>query len=120
MTREEALEFGNMWLEVNEDCKDSNTYEFFQIAVELLKGKSCDNCAYYDNGANDEACNGCFEDKEHLNFKPKEKTGYWIERPNAYECSKCGIIRAKGTTGKYNYCPNCGIRTIGTQKSEEV
>ena len=37
MTREEAIEFGNMWLEVNEDCKDSNTYEFFQLSIEALK-----------------------------------------------------------------------------------
>lgn len=34
--------------------------------------RDCDKCAYYDDGANDEACNGCFEDEEHLNFKPKE------------------------------------------------
>lgn len=33
MTREEAIEFGNMWLEINEDSKDSNTYEFFQMAI---------------------------------------------------------------------------------------
>ena len=37
MTREEAIEFGNMWLEVNEDAKDSNTYEFFQMAIKALK-----------------------------------------------------------------------------------
>ena len=42
MTREEAIEFGNMWLEVNEDFKDSdvddrNTYEFFQIAIKALE-----------------------------------------------------------------------------------
>lgn len=32
---------------------------------------NCEDCVYYDNGANDEACDGCFEDEEHLNFKPK-------------------------------------------------
>lgn len=40
MTREEAIEFGNMWLQVNEYCKDSNIYEFFQIAIEALKQES--------------------------------------------------------------------------------
>ena len=34
--------------------------------------------------------------------------GHWIEHENCYECSNCGIIRAKGKTGLYNYCPNCG------------
>lgn len=33
MTREEAVEFGNMWLQINEDCKDSSTYTFFQMAI---------------------------------------------------------------------------------------
>lgn len=37
MTREEAIEFGNMWLQINEDCKDSNTYKFFQMAIKTLK-----------------------------------------------------------------------------------
>ena len=36
--------------------------------------------------------------------------GHWIEVDNGYICSECDIIRAKGTTGKYNYCPNCGAR----------
>ena len=42
MTREEAIEFGNMWLEINKDCKDSNTYAFFQLAVKLLE-QLCDD-----------------------------------------------------------------------------
>lgn len=40
MTNEEAIEFGNMWLEINEDSKDSNTYEFFQLSIEALKHKA--------------------------------------------------------------------------------
>ena len=37
MTREEAIEFGNMWLELNEDAKDSSTYTFFQMAIKALE-----------------------------------------------------------------------------------
>lgn len=37
MTREEAIEFGKMWLELQEDCKDSNTYEFFKMAIKALQ-----------------------------------------------------------------------------------
>lgn len=35
--REEAIEFGNMWLQMNEDCKDSSTYAFFQMAIKALE-----------------------------------------------------------------------------------
>lgn len=37
MNREEAINFGEMWLELQEDSQDSNTYEFFKFAVEALK-----------------------------------------------------------------------------------
>lgn len=37
MTRKKAIEFGKMWLKINEDCKDSNTYEFFEIAIKELE-----------------------------------------------------------------------------------
>lgn len=37
MTREDALEFGNMWLEINEDSKNSRTYKFFQMAIKALE-----------------------------------------------------------------------------------
>lgn len=37
MTNEEAIGFGNMWLEVNEDCKGSSTYTFFELAIKALK-----------------------------------------------------------------------------------
>ena len=37
MTREEAIEFGNMWLQINDDSKNSTTYKFFQIAIKALE-----------------------------------------------------------------------------------
>lgn len=37
MTKEEALEFGKMWLEMQEDSKNSKTYKFFAIAVKALE-----------------------------------------------------------------------------------
>lgn len=40
MTREEAIEFGEMWLEINEDSKNSNTYNFFQMTLKALKQES--------------------------------------------------------------------------------
>lgn len=43
-----------------------------QKPCEDVVKKDCDKCAYYDNGANNEACDECFADEyEHPNFKPK-------------------------------------------------
>ena len=57
-TASEALEMAIKTLE-QQPCED-------------LVSRECNNCAYYVNGANDEACDGCFADEyEHPNFKPK-------------------------------------------------
>lgn len=37
MTREELINFGEMFLEVNKDSKNSNTYEFIEKSLEVLK-----------------------------------------------------------------------------------
>ncbi len=50
---------------------------------------------------------------------PQPKTGHWIDLPFSFECSECGIIRAKETSGKYNFCPHCGARMIEPQESED-
>ena len=42
MTREEAIEFGNMWLQISEDCKNSSTYAFFQMAIKALSQEPSD------------------------------------------------------------------------------
>ena len=37
MTREEAIEFGNKWLQINKYWKGNSTYAFFQIAIEAIE-----------------------------------------------------------------------------------
>lgn len=37
MTQKEAIEFGKMWLEIQEDAKGTNTYEFFKMGVKAIK-----------------------------------------------------------------------------------
>ena len=39
--------------------------------------------------------------------------GEWLETFYDYECSNCHIIRAKGRTGKYDFCPGCGADMRG-------
>lgn len=41
MTREEAISFGNMWLELNEDAEESETYQFFKMAISALSENKC-------------------------------------------------------------------------------
>lgn len=38
------------------------------------------------------------------------KHGEWVDIHTTLMCSECGIIRAKNTTGVYNYCPACGSK----------
>lgn len=37
MTKEEAIEFGNMWIKTFEYCKDSNIYSFFSNSNKRIK-----------------------------------------------------------------------------------
>ena len=82
MTREEAIEFGKMWLELQEDCKDSNTYEFFKMAIEALqqeprKGSWIMTGDYFT---------GAYESIDYV------------------KCSYCG----EESLEEGNYYPNCG------------
>jgi len=43
MTNEEARDFGEMWLDVNEDTKDSDTYMFIELATKALEQQPCDD-----------------------------------------------------------------------------
>lgn len=48
MNREEAINFGEMWLELQEDSQGSDTYEFFKFAVEGLKQTAAEPMAEID------------------------------------------------------------------------
>lgn len=43
MTREELINFGEMFLEVNVDSPNSNTYQFVSAALKLLKHENCED-----------------------------------------------------------------------------
>ena len=52
---------------------------------------------------------------------PKEKTGKWVNEKwygldfIGVTCSNCGIIESRFSP----YCPNCGVKMIKPQESEE-
>ena len=85
MTREEAIEFGNMWLQINEDCKDSSTYAFFQMAIKALEQQTrdCKTCKRSNNGecAFTEECHECMW-KSKYERQPCEDC---ISREDAYQ-----------------------------------
>ncbi len=128
MIKEEALKRIKEYLT---DYLSADCYEELEEIMEALEQKSCDKCAYYDNGANDEACAGCFEDYKHPNFKSKEgMTAWWVKYcapicgEQHYQCTSCGYCINFGQWGKvytreFRYCPNCGIRMVEPPESED-
>lgn len=49
MTREEAIEFGKMWLDFNDDSKDSTTYAFFELAIKALDHQPCEGVTRFED-----------------------------------------------------------------------
>lgn len=90
MTREEAIEFSKMWLELQEDCKNSNTYEFFKIAIEVLQQE---------------------QKKGRWIMTGDYLTGAY-ESIDYVKCSCCG----EESLEEGNYCPNCGADMREEQK----
>lgn len=90
MTREEAIEYGMMWLDINEDAKDTQTYQFYSMAIKALEQDS--KTGYWI----DDKCSVCGKGIEDL---IDSREWYINEEPN--------------------FCPYCGIKIIKPQESEE-
>ena len=142
MTREEAIEFGNIWLQINEDCKDSSTYAFFQMATQSLAREPCEDVIsrqvvldmLEDINAETEGVGFYYEHyveyiKKLPPVKPQPKTGHWIEIAkysdgnHKIECSECkshifdrGHANSFNVKNKYKYCPNCGAKMERSDK----
>ncbi len=50
MTREETIEFGKFWLDLNKDGKGSRTYEFFELAIKALEKEPCEDMGEASDG----------------------------------------------------------------------
>lgn len=132
MTKEEAIEFGEMWLEINEDSKNSNTYKFFQKAIKALEQEpktwSLDDARedfmsdVYDTldflPTNNE-CNKIIDsfDRVTSGIKKESKTGYWIDTGSSQECSECREVQY-GYDNFRHFCANCGAKMVEPPESE--
>ena len=61
-------------------------------------------------------------------LEQEPKTGHWIvedmfDGDVAYRCSACNelfcIIEGTPKDNEYNYCPNCGVKMVEPQESED-
>ena len=82
MTRAEAIIFGELWLDINEDCKDSQTYAFVCEALKALR------------------------------FMPEDNSIITTDNEYIYETKKVEWKDAEGNVRshivKYKTCPLCG------------
>lgn len=138
MNKEEAIEFGNMWLQVNEDSPNSHTYKFFQKALKALEQEPCEDCVgrqavlvamrnnYRDGGRDIDGdyVEGNYSKKLYNaiislpSVTPQPKTGHWVDKTMQsacgviiynIECSECGEPSGLSHT-LAKYCPNCGAK----------
>ena len=89
MTRDEAIEFGNLWLDVNEKYRDSVTVQFFRLSVKALEQE------------------------------PKTGTwlNWTDDRKDYLKCSICGYgEEGEVKFGEYTpYCPMCGAKMVESE-----
>lgn len=136
MTREEMINFGEMFLEVNEDSKNSNIYEFIEKALGLLKQEPCEDCVSrqeIDQNIYDYAESNGLSYANMKNYildtpsvTPTRKKGKWIERElvqchirgdrKILVCSNCNLGIANGILGFANFCPTCGADMRGNKE----
>ncbi len=101
MTREEMINFGEMFLEVSKDSKNSSTYEFIDKALKLLK-----------------------QDPKTGHWILNDNQGMQAVGYMTYHCSECGREICSKYHGKisllkeYPYC-HCGCRMVKPQESED-
>ena len=97
MTREDAIDFGEMWLELQKDSKDSNTYEFFVMALKALKQKPKTGHWVEENINKWSRKVFCSECGGQPPFE-------YVSTGDVYSASGYGVIN------KTKFCPNCGTR----------
>lgn len=58
----------------------------------------------------------CENAVEHLPpVNPRPKTGYWIQEPYGFKCSKCLIIHSHTSI----FCPSCGAKMVEQSATNE-
>lgn len=126
MTREELIDFGETFLEVNKDSKNSRTYEFIDTAVKVFKQELCEDTISRQAALDCLTATGLKKFDFILDARNKIKNlppiiqqpriGHWIKgkyteddmryNDNHYKCNGCGRV----VDFEENFCPDCGLR----------
>ena len=141
MTREEAINFGEMFLEVNNDSKNSSTYEFISMALKLFKQEPCEDCiSRAEMLKYQEYLHGKMPNEENYKLwkyikslpsvTPKQKAGHWFydKSIDNWRCSECNETpKTMGYCGSANFmakhfkfCNHCGAKMVEPQESEKT
>ncbi len=137
MTREEAIDYGEMWLELQEDSKDSDTYEFFEIATQVLKQEPCRDAIsrkrvveWLENATDDSIEHAIDSNLEFIPpVTPQPKMGRWMYDEDksdwydtTYHCSCCKrtvVIPYESQKDLYNDYPYCHCGAKMQEESEK-
>ena len=128
MTREEAINFGKMWLDMNKDAKDSNTYMFIELGIKALEQQPSDDCISREGAVEliagiDETDGNepVFSGKQIIKMlkslpsvtpqRPREKWIHWTDDYKDYVTCSCCKYGEEGEvllSDKTPFCPICG------------
>jgi len=136
MTREEAKEkIFCQWQDFLEHNLDyAGISEAYKMAIKALEQEPCEdaisrqavmNCidGYSQMIIRPLELKGYIDDLQPVT--PKQKTGHWIEDDftGIIKCSICDndapISTTSGEQYCSNYCPNCGVKMVEPQESED-
>ncbi len=149
MTREEAIQYNKNLKEYMRITDKKSEYKFLEenyIALEMaIKALEQEPSGDLISLEDVEECKELMTDingntvyavrmsdiRQLPPVKPQEpKTGHWILSGGYWRCSNCNekallkLDKSKGNCKEYmpiksNYCPNCGVKMVEPQKSEE-
>ena len=115
MTREEAVDFGKIWLEMQDEDMRSNTYKFLVMAIEALEQQPCEDAIsrqaalnvvhkYFEHylQLNDDICLDGLRSLPSI--EPKEKTEWILVSERLPEINKEVIVTDIETIDTYTSC----------------
>jgi hypothetical protein len=130
MTREEAIARIKDHKIVHKMNEPRAIYisEALDMAIKALEQEPCNDCVSRQDALNCFKIDNTKGDvwyalKELPPVTPKQRTGHWITtrtfmHDGEFYCDKCNCDAPNNE--KWDYCPNCGVKMVEPQESEET